>query len=155
VGKGAFSRRAHVGTLRFAHPTPTCSAIEKDRRVETPTEAMMRKATRAVTRRGSGNIFADLGLANADEHMLKARIVMFIGQRIEQLGLTQQAAAKRMGVSQPDVSDILRGRFEGFSLERLLGFVRALGSDVEIRLKQPANEGTNKKHEGRMSLMMA
>ncbi len=115
----------------------------------------MRKATRAVTRRGSGNIFVDLGLANADEHMLKARIVMFIGQRIEQLGLTQQAAAKRMGVSQPDVSDILRGRFEGFSLERLLGFVRALGSDVEIRLKQPANEGTNKKHEGRMSLMMA
>ncbi len=103
----------------------------------------MRKATRAVTRRGSGNIFVDLGLANADEHMLKARIVMFIGQRIEQLGLTQQAAAKRMGVSQPDVSDILRGRFEGFSLERLLGFVRALGSDVEIRLKQPANEGTS------------
>jgi predicted XRE-type DNA-binding protein len=117
-------------------------------------EPSMKKTTRAVTRRGSGNIFADLGLPNGDEHLLKARVVMFIGQRIEQLELTQHAAAKRMGVSQPDVSNILRGRFEGFSLERLLGFVRALGSDVEIRVKRPANQGKNKKHEGRMSLMM-
>src|SRR5207245_9069848 len=107
--------------------------------VTAPTECIMKKTARAAARRAGGNIFADLGLPNADEHMLKARLVMFIGQRIEQLGLTQQAAAKRIGVSQPDVSDILRGRFEGFSLERLLGFVRALGSDVEIRLKQPAN----------------
>jgi predicted XRE-type DNA-binding protein len=115
----------------------------------------MRKTTHPATRRGSGNIFADLGLPNADEHMLKARVVMFIGQRIEQLELTQQAAAKRMGVSQPDVSNILRGRFEGFSLERLLGFVRALGSDVEIKVKRPANDDKHKKQEGRMSLMMA
>ena len=43
---------------------------------------------------------------------------------IEQAGLTQQVAAKKMGISQPDVSNLLRGRFEGFSLERLLGFVR-------------------------------
>ena len=47
------------------------------------------KKRRSKVEEGSGNIFADLGLANADEHMLKARIVMFIGQRIEQLGLTQ------------------------------------------------------------------
>ena len=103
----------------------------------------------------SGNVFADLGLPNADEHMLKARLVMFIGQRIEQLGLTQQAAAKRIGVSQPDVSNMLRGRFEGFSLERLLGFVRALGSDVEINVKPSVNGHKHKKHEGRMRLMMA
>ena len=102
-----------------------------------------------------GNIFADLGLPNADEHMLKARLVMFIGQRIEQLALTQQAAAKRINVSQPDVSNMLRGRFEGFSLERLLGFVRALGSDVEIKVKPSANGDKHKKHEGRMRLMMA
>ena len=115
----------------------------------------MRKTARAAARRTSGNIFADLGLPNADEHMLKARLVMFIGQRIEQLGLTQQAAAKRIGVSQPDVSNMLRGRFEGFSLERLLGFVRALGSDVEIKVKPSANGDKHKKHEGRMRLMMA
>jgi predicted XRE-type DNA-binding protein len=93
----------------------------------------MKTKARAVTR-GSSNIFADLGLSNADEHMLKARVVIFIGKRIEQLGLTQQAAAKRMGIKQPDVSNLLRGRFDGVSLERLLGFVRSLGSDVEIKV---------------------
>jgi predicted XRE-type DNA-binding protein len=113
---------------------------------------MTRKAP--IVTRGGGNIFADLGLPNADEHLLKARVVIFIGKRIEQLGLTQQAAAKRMGVKQPDVSNILRGRFEGFSLERLLGFVRALGSDVEIKVKRPTNDKNNE-HEGRMSLMVA
>jgi len=87
----------------------------------------MKTKAHAVTR-GSSNIFADLGLPNADEHMLKARVVVFIGKKIEQLGLTQQAAGKRMGIKQPDVSNILRGRFDGFSLERLLGFVRSLGS---------------------------
>jgi predicted XRE-type DNA-binding protein len=80
--------------------------------------------------------------------------VIFIGKRIEQLGLTQQAAAKRMGIKQPDVSNLLRGRFDGFSLERLLGFVRSLGSDVEIKVKRPTNE-KNPDHEGRMSLMVA
>src|SRR3981081_827273 len=108
--------------------------------------------TRKPVTRGSGNIFADLGLPNADEHALKARVVIFSSKRIEQLGLTQQAAAKRMGIKQPDVSNILRGRFEGFSLERLLGFVRALGSDVEIKLKRPAKDD---EHEGRTSLVMA
>jgi len=86
--------------------------------------------------RGSSNIFADLGLPNADQHMLKARLIICIDKLIEQAGLTQQAVATRMGISQPDVSDLLRGRFEGFSLERLLGLVRALGGDVEIKVKR-------------------
>ena len=95
---------------------------------------------------------------------------MFIDKRIAQLGLTQQAAADRMGISQSDVSKMLRGRFENFSLERLLRLVRLLGSDVEIkvttrrrqrrwRASPLANdaEGHNAEgqHEGRMSLMMA
>jgi predicted XRE-type DNA-binding protein len=101
--------------------------------------------------RGSGNIFADLGLPNANEHALKARMVLYIGKSIKRLELTQQAAAKRMGITQPDVSNLLRGRFEGFSLERLLGFVRALGSDVEIKVKR----STDDKHKGRASLVMA
>jgi predicted XRE-type DNA-binding protein len=120
--------------------------------------------------RGSGNIFADLGLPDADEHMLKARVVMFIDKRIAQLGLTQQAAADRMGISQSDVSKMLRGRFENFSLERLLRLVRLLGSDVEIkvttrrrqrrwRASPLANDAEGHdaegQHEGRMSLMMA
>jgi predicted XRE-type DNA-binding protein len=112
---------------------------------------------RAKVRSRSSNIFADLGLPDADEHMLKARLVMLIDKMIEQAGLTQQAAAKRMGISQPDVSNLLRGRFAGFSLERLLGFVRALGSDVEIKVKRPHDprlrEG--KLHEGRLTLLTA
>jgi predicted XRE-type DNA-binding protein len=129
----------------------------------------MASKNQTVTR-GSGNIFADLGLPDADEHMLKARVVMFIDKRIAQLGLTQQAAADRMGISQSDVSKMLRGRFENFSLERLLRLVRLLGSDVEIKVTTRrrqrrwqasplANDAEGHdaegQHEGRMSLMMA
>jgi predicted XRE-type DNA-binding protein len=106
------------------------------------------KKDRAATRSG-GNIFADLGLPNADEHLLKARFVMMIGLTIKQRGFTQEEAANLMGIAQPDVSKLLRGRFEGFSLERILGFVRALGSDVEIKVK-----AANENREGRMSLKM-
>jgi predicted XRE-type DNA-binding protein len=129
----------------------------------------MARKNQTVTR-GSGNIFADLGLPDADEHMLKARVVMFIDKRIAQLGLTQQAAADRMGISQSDVSKMLRGRFENFSLERLLRLVRLLGSDVEIKVTTRRRQGrwrpsplandaeghdAEGQHEGRMSLMMA
>jgi predicted XRE-type DNA-binding protein len=102
--------------------------------------------------RGSGNIFADLGLADADEHMLKARIVAFLAERIKQLRLTQRAAAARMGLAQPDVSKLLRGNFDGFSLERLLGFTRALGSDVEIKV---TSHHEHEHRQGRMRLMVA
>jgi predicted XRE-type DNA-binding protein len=98
--------------------------------------------------RSSGNIFADLGLPNADEHAVKARLVICINKMIEHAGLTQQTAAKQMGISQPDVSNLLRGRFEGFSLERLLVFVRALGGDVEIKVKRRPQGA-----EGRLSLV--
>jgi predicted XRE-type DNA-binding protein len=110
------------------------------------------KKTNRVTR-SSGNIFADLGLPDAEQHEHKARLAIVIGQRIEQLALTQQSAAKRMGVSQPDVSNILRGRFEGFSLERLLDCALALGNDVEIKVKRPAR--ADEQHAGHMSLLVA
>jgi len=102
--------------------------------------------------RSGGNIFADLKLPDADMHMLKARVVIFVAKRIEQLGLTQQAAAKCIGLSQPDVSNLLRGRFEVFSLWRLLGFVRALGSDIEIKVRRRRDHELHGE-EGRLSLM--
>jgi predicted XRE-type DNA-binding protein len=91
----------------------------------------------------SGNIFADLGLENPQEHHVKARLVILISKMIENSNLTQGQAANKMGIRQPDVSKLLRGRFEGFSLERLLSFVRALGSDIEIKIKpsKPKQEG--------------
>jgi len=85
--------------------------------------------------RGSGNIFADLGLPNPEERLLKARIALIIGEKIAQQGLSQSAAAARMGIAQPDVSKLLSGRLSGFSLERLISFVRALGQDVEIKVR--------------------
>jgi predicted XRE-type DNA-binding protein len=101
--------------------------------------------------RGSGNVFADIGLLNADEHQMKARIVMGLAAIIEAQELSQTAAAARIGIAQPDLSKILRGNFSGFSLERLLSALRHLGSDVEIKIKARPDS----KHEGRLSLMMA
>jgi predicted XRE-type DNA-binding protein len=85
----------------------------------------------------SGNIFADLGLENPQEHYVKAHIVILICKMIEAQHLTQGQAASKMGLRQPDVSKLLRGRLDGFSLERLLNFARALGSVVEIKIKPP------------------
>ena len=85
---------------------------------------------------GSGNVFADLGFENPAEERLKADLVIGITDVIERRELSQSAAAKLMGVSQPDVSKLLRGRTGGYSLERLLAFTRALGSDVEITVRR-------------------
>jgi predicted XRE-type DNA-binding protein len=110
------------------------------------------KTNRAVTR-GSGNIFADLGLPNAEGRMLKARIALTLSKQIKQLDLTQREAAERMGLRQPDVSNILRGKLEPFSMDRLLDCVRALGSDVEITLKHPPLR--EDRHAGTMRLVTA
>jgi predicted XRE-type DNA-binding protein len=99
---------------------------------------------------GSGNIFADLGLPNADDRLLKARIALAISNIIGDQHLSQSAAAERIGIAQPDVSRLLKGRLSGFSLERLLGFARALGSDIEIKIKRPHSD-----REGHMRLMVA
>ena len=74
-------------------------------------------------------------MADAEEHAIKARVVMLIGHLMEQKGLSQTAAAARIKISQPDLSKLLRGQFRGFSLERLLGYARALGADIEIKAK--------------------
>jgi predicted XRE-type DNA-binding protein len=100
-------------------------------------------AKKSKITQSSGNIFADLGLENPQEHYVKAHLIILISKMIESNNLTQGQAATKMGLRQPDVSKLLRGRFEGFSLERLLYFVRALGSDVEIKIKpsKPKQEG--------------
>jgi predicted XRE-type DNA-binding protein len=82
----------------------------------------------------SGNVFADLGLANADELLLKAELVRQISNLIDVKTLTQTEAAKLLGIDQPKVSALLNGKLSGFSTERLFRFLNALGSDVEIRV---------------------
>jgi len=88
--------------------------------------------------KSSGNVFADLGRADAETHVLKAELVRRIADLIQRERLTQTAAAERMGISQPDVSKMLKGQFRPFSIERLLRFLNALGQDVEIAVKTPA-----------------
>ena len=84
---------------------------------------------------GSGNVFADLGLADADEHLIKAGLVVKIDRIIRQRHLTQAAAAQLIGIDQPKVSAMLAGQFRGYSVERLMRFLVALGHDVEIVVK--------------------
>jgi predicted XRE-type DNA-binding protein len=80
----------------------------------------------------SGNVFEDLGMPDADEMLVKAELVLQISRIIEEEGLTQVEAAELLGVDQPKVSALLRGRLRGFSVERLTRFLNALGQDVEI-----------------------
>ena len=83
----------------------------------------------------SGNVFADLGLADADERKTQARLAFAINQLLERRRLTQAETARRLGVSQPKVSALVNYRLEGFSVERLLHFLNALGCDVEIVIR--------------------
>ena len=80
----------------------------------------------------TGNVFADLGLADPGGHQIKAGLVVRIHQIIRQRKLTQAAAAELMGIDQPKVSAMLAGQFRGYSVERLMRFMVALGHDVEI-----------------------
>jgi len=83
----------------------------------------------------TGNVFADLDLPDAGEHLIKAGLVIRIDQTIRQRKLTQAEAARLMGIDQPKVSAMLAGRFRGYSVERLMRFLVALGHDVEIVVK--------------------
>jgi predicted XRE-type DNA-binding protein len=84
---------------------------------------------------GSRNVFADLGVPNAEEHFVKAQLVFKIDTLVKRRGLKQIEAADLFGVRQPDVSKMLRGEFRQFSVERLLRFLVALDQDVEIVVK--------------------
>ncbi len=80
----------------------------------------------------SGNVFADLGFPNAEELLAKAELAHKITAIIQRRGLTQARAAALLGVDQPKVSALKRGRLSGFSLERLVRFLILLGRDVQI-----------------------
>src|ERR1700761_4922616 len=83
----------------------------------------------------SGNVFADMGLPEAEEDLAKAQPASHIRQVIKRQRLTQVAAAALMGIDQPKVSALLNGRLSNFSSERLMRLLTALGQDVEITVK--------------------
>jgi predicted XRE-type DNA-binding protein len=82
--------------------------------------------------KSSGNVFADIGLADAADHLVKAKLVFKIDALIQEHRLKQSEAAALLGVKQPDISKMLHGDFRQFSVERLMRFLVALGQDVEI-----------------------
>ena len=91
----------------------------------------------STVERGSGNVFADLDLPDADAHLLKAELVSRIDTIVRQRGITQTEAARILGLTQPDVSRLLRGDFRQYSLERLFRLLTALGRDIDIVIRQP------------------
>lgn len=83
----------------------------------------------------SGNIFADLGLPDAEELLVRAELLRRVYNLIRKRRLTQSKAALILGTNQPTVSDLMRGKLSKFSLERLIVFLTALGQDVEISVR--------------------
>ncbi len=98
------------------------------------TDAM--KPDDTAVERGSGNVFADLGFPDADAHLVKADLVSRIDDIVRDRGLTQTEAGRLMGLSQPDVSRLLRGDFREYSLDRLFRLLNALGRDIEIVIRE-------------------
>jgi predicted XRE-type DNA-binding protein len=97
---------------------------------------------------GSGNVFADLGVPNPEQELLKAELTLQIYRIIKQRNLTQTEAGKILGISQPHVSALARNRAGNFSVGRLLDFLTALGQNVEITVK-PA-----RKEQGEISVVL-
>jgi len=93
---------------------------------------------------GTGNVFADLGLANAEDLQLKAELARQICSRLTSLGLNQTEAATLLGLKQPDVSRLVNGRHTGFSADRLIELLNILAVDVDIVLR-PRNKASRRR----------
>ena len=89
---------------------------------------------------GTGNVFADLGLPNPEQELVKARLTLQIHRLIRQRGLTQSQAAELLGVKQPQVSLLMRNRSGSFSMSRLIDFLTSLGQDVKITVRPTQKE---------------
>jgi predicted XRE-type DNA-binding protein len=98
---------------------------------------------------GSGNVFADLGLPNPEQELLKAQLTLQIHTILKDSGMTQVEIAKILGVQQPQVSLLMRNRAGNFSIGRLMEFLTALRQDVEITVRP-----TRKEH-GALSVISA
>jgi predicted XRE-type DNA-binding protein len=97
---------------------------------------MTKRKDRLEVVRGSGNVFADLGMHNADEKQTKVRLAVAINQIVQSRRLSQAAAARRLRVNQPKISALANYQLAGFSVERLMKFVTALDRDVDIVIRR-------------------
>ena len=105
-------------------------------RITRPAMARRRVEARGAITRGTTNVFADLGYADAEERQTKLRLAYAINQLVAERRLTQTGAASALGINQPKVSALQRYKLEGFSVERLMTFLTALGQDIEIVIRK-------------------
>jgi predicted XRE-type DNA-binding protein len=91
-----------------------------------------------VATRGSTNVFADLGLRDAEKLKIKSGLVIQILKAVRRLGLSQEEAGRRMGLSQTKVSGLFRGNFTNVSERKLMDCLNRLGYDIEIKVKPAA-----------------
>lgn len=84
---------------------------------------------------GSGNVYADIGLRDAENMLVKARLAVKIGETIKRRGISQEAAARIIGISQSKLSRLMRGQFRGISESKLIDCLTRLGNDVHIVIK--------------------
>jgi predicted XRE-type DNA-binding protein len=101
---------------------------------------------RVRVERSSGNVFADLGLKDAAAKKTRVRLAVAINDILRKSHLSQAAAAARLGINQPKISALANYRLEGFSVERLMNFLNALGRDVEIVIRRPRSRRTPRIH---------
>jgi predicted XRE-type DNA-binding protein len=94
------------------------------------------KRSKASITPSSGNVFADLQLPDAEEKQTKVRLAVTINRIIEDARLSQRAASEALKVNQPQISALANYRLDGFSVERLMNFLNALGRDVEIVIRK-------------------
>ncbi|PKQ06939.1 MAG: XRE family transcriptional regulator [Alphaproteobacteria bacterium HGW-Alphaproteobacteria-12] len=88
--------------------------------------------------RGTGNVFADLGLPDAEERQTKLRLAFELNRVVDERGLTQAATADLLDINQPKVSALANYKLDGFSVERLMAFLTLLDRDVEIVVRKKA-----------------
>ena len=100
---------------------------------------------------GSANVYADLGIGEAEEMLVKAQLATKIGEIIKQRKLTQIQAAELLGIPQPKLSNMLRGQFRGISETKMIECLTRLGRNVEIVVKA----GARSKVAGRVSVVFA
>ena len=100
---------------------------------------------------GSGNVYSDLGFQDASEMLVKAQLVSKVAELIQKKGYTQSEAAALLGLTQPKLSELLRGRFRGVSERRLMDCLTSLGRDIEIVVK-PAPRS---RASGKLSVVFA
>jgi predicted XRE-type DNA-binding protein len=108
-----------------------------------------KKKSIITAEKGSGNVFADLGLPHPEREQLRAHLTLQIYRIVKERGLTQAETAEILGIKQPHVSALMRNRAGSFSAERLMEFLTALGQDVQITVKP------TRRHHGQLSFVAA